>query len=68
MHNTVGDCGDQWCQFIFLAAIAYFCRSVTPNLALQRTPHRRGAFSAIMTFLGGAGPLSFVVRGGGGVL
>jgi hypothetical protein len=33
-----------------------------PNLALQRTPHRRGAFSAIMPKLGGAGPLSFGVR------
>jgi hypothetical protein len=33
-----------------------------PNLALQRTPHRHGASCAIIANLGGAGPLSFVVR------
>lgn len=32
-----------------------------PNLALQRTPHRGGVFSAIMAYLGGAGPLSLGV-------
>ena len=35
---------------------------LTPNLALQRTPHRRRAIRSIIAYLGGAGPLSFVVR------
>ena len=46
-----------------MGSIAYRRSSrPTPNLALQRTPHRRGAFSGIIACLGGAGPLSFVIR------
>jgi hypothetical protein len=32
------------------------------NISLQRTPHRGGTFTGIMTFLGRAGPLSLLVR------
>ena len=35
---------------------------IRPNLALQRTPHRRGAHCGIIAYLGGASPLSFGVR------